>query len=188
MVLQHVVIFTVFSHCESSTYTVVQALLSWSADQQDKPQEKPQPQNITKMMEDYKSGACKLKEAQELAAIQAETLKQQNENQKLINEQLAEIQQQMAELKNNNSGSSGPTPPKRSRSTLMRAADYNDDINSLQYDDEWEDRSTSEDELDDKEDKSDSENFSFDKTYSVKLPVEQRQIDLWNNAREWTQH
>ena len=26
MVLQHVVIFTVFSHCESSTYTVVQAL------------------------------------------------------------------------------------------------------------------------------------------------------------------
>ena len=59
-------------------------------------------------MEDYKSGACKLKEAQELAAIQAETLKQQNENQKPINEQLAE-----------------------------------------------------------KEDKSDSENFSFYKTYSL---------------------
>ena len=36
MVLQHVVITTVFSHCESSTYTVVQVLLSWSADQQDK--------------------------------------------------------------------------------------------------------------------------------------------------------
>ena len=37
MVLQHVVITTVFSDCESSTYTVVQTLLSWSADQQDKP-------------------------------------------------------------------------------------------------------------------------------------------------------
>jgi len=34
MVLQHDVITTVFSHCESATYTVVQALLSWSADQQ----------------------------------------------------------------------------------------------------------------------------------------------------------
>ena len=36
MVLQHDVITTVFTHCESATYTVVQALLSWSADQQDK--------------------------------------------------------------------------------------------------------------------------------------------------------
>ncbi len=33
MVLQHVVITTVFSHCESSSYTIVQALLSSSADQ-----------------------------------------------------------------------------------------------------------------------------------------------------------
>ena len=68
----------------------------------------------------------------------------------------------MAELKNNNSGSSGLTPPKQSRSTLMRAADYNDEVNSLQYDDDkQEDRSASEDKLDDKENKSDSENFLF---------------------------
>ena len=33
-VATHVVINTMLSHCESATYTVVQVLLSWSADQQ----------------------------------------------------------------------------------------------------------------------------------------------------------
>ena len=38
-----------------------------------KSKEKPQPQNITKMLEDYKSGARKLKEVQELATKQADS-------------------------------------------------------------------------------------------------------------------
>ena len=36
MVLQHVVITTVLSYYESTTYIAVQSLLSWSADKQDK--------------------------------------------------------------------------------------------------------------------------------------------------------
>ena len=35
-VAMHDDITTVLSHCESATYIIVKALLSWSADQQDK--------------------------------------------------------------------------------------------------------------------------------------------------------